>query len=147
MKVRFDKVFIAAFLAVYISSIALSSVVLARPVEAKEALVLVNHEPKKGINPETGIVSFIANVYGKEFGLKNPSQELKLQKLDKDNSGNDIARYQQLYRGVPVIAGEMIVNMNSNGELLSISGEVSPDLVLDTKPRIKAQEALKVALY
>ncbi|HKU51880.1 MAG TPA: hypothetical protein VJQ25_05400, partial [Nitrospira sp.] len=88
----------------------------------------------------------MARIYGKEFGLKNPSQELKLLKSNKDHNGKDIVRYQQIYKEVPVLAAEMIVDMNSSGELLSISGEVSSDLVLDTKPTIKAEEARKTAL-
>ncbi len=67
-------------------------------------------------------------------------------KSDKDATGKDIVRYRQVYKGVPIISGEMIVNMNANGELLSISGEVTSDLELDTKPAIKVQEANKTAL-
>ncbi len=142
------------------------------PQTAKEQFPAAKYEPKRGTNPETGKVSFVgggdpihvpgvsdakgmppqeramgmANAYGKEFGLKNPSQELKLLKSKKDGNGKDVVRFQQTYMGVPVIAGEMIVNMTGSGELLSISGEVSSDLILDTKSDIKSQEALKNAL-
>ncbi|MEO5888088.1 MAG: M4 family metallopeptidase, partial [Anaerolineales bacterium] len=130
------------------------------------------HEPKRGVNPETGRLSFIggqqaiqlpgvsdakgmspqvramdmANVYGREFGLKDPLQELKLLKLKKDANGQHVVRFQQVYRGVPILAGELIVNMNETGDLLSMSGEVSPDLTLDTRPAIQAQAARKAAL-
>jgi DNA-binding beta-propeller fold protein YncE len=173
MKTRLYKIFSGILVAIYISSIVLTGAVFATPQQiSNDQFPAVKHEPKHGTNPETGKVSFIggedpifvpgvsdvkglppherglgmANAYSKEFGLKNPSQELKLLKSEQDSNGKDVVHYQQMYKGVPVIAGEMIVNMNANGELLSISGEVSSDLTLDTKPAIKAQEALKIAL-
>ena len=173
MKKRLYKIFSGILIAIYLSSMILSGAVLATPQQTgNNQFQATRHEPKRGINPETGKLSFIgggdpifvpgvsdvkdmppqaraqgmADAYGKEFGLRNPSQELKLLKLQKDNNGKDLVRYQQVYKGVSVIAGEMIVNMNSNGELLSISGEVSSDLTLDTKPAIKAQEAHSAAL-
>ena len=88
----------------------------------------------------------MANAYGREFGLKDPLQELKLLKSKKDGNGQDVVRFQQVYMGVPILAGELIVNMNEAGELLSMSGEVSSDLTLDTRPAIKAQDARKTAL-
>jgi Zn-dependent metalloprotease len=173
MKTRLYKIFSGIVIAIYVSSMAIPGAVFATPQQiGQEQSPAAKHETKRGTNPETGKLSFIgggdpifvpgvsdvmgmppqqramgmANVYGKEFGLKNPSQELKLFKLQKDANGKDVARYQQEYRGIPVIAGEMIVNMNTDGKLLSISGEVSADLTLDTKPAIQAQAARKTAL-
>jgi Zn-dependent metalloprotease len=173
MKPRLYKIFSGILVAIYLSSMALPGAVFATPQQSgQEQSPAAKHEPKRGTNPETGKLSFIgggdpifvpgvsdvkgmptqeramrmANAYSKEFGLKNPSQELNLLKLQKDASGKDIARYQQLYKGIPVIAGEMVINMTDNGELLSISGEVSSDLALDSKPAIKAQEARQTAL-
>ena len=160
-------------IAVYVASIVLPGSVFATPAPISSGNVPpAKHEPKRGINPETGKVSFIgagdpinvpgvtnfmgmtsqdralsmASIYGSEFGLKNPSQELKLLKSKKDDNGNDIVHYQQMYEGVPVIASSIIVNMNAKGELLSISGEVSSDFAIDTNPAIKAQAARQTAL-
>ena len=128
--------------------------------------------PKIGYNPETGRIAFIgggtpihvqnasgvralsaqdkamvvASQYGPEFGLKNPSRDLRLLNIRDDQNGHPIAHYQQIYQGVPVLAGQMIFNMNDNGDLLSVSGEVSPDLSLDTKPGISAGTASQIAL-
>jgi len=173
MKKSLYKVFSGILIAIYISSMALTGAVFATPQQiGNEQFPAAKHEPKRGTNPETGKLSFIgggdpifvpgvsdikgmppqeramgmANAYGKEFGLKNPSQELRLLKAQKDKNANDVARYQQVYKGVPVISGEMIVNINTKGELLSINGEVSSDLTLDTKPAIKGQDAHKTTL-
>ena len=173
MKARLYKVFSGILIAIYISSMVLPAAVFATPEQTGgELFPSANHEPKRGTNPETGKVSFIggedpifvpgvsdakglspqeramgmANAYGRDFGLKNPSQELKLLKSKQDSNGKDVVRFQQMYEGVPILAGELIVNMNEAGELLSMSGEVSSDLTLDTKPTIKAQDARKTAL-
>jgi Zn-dependent metalloprotease/uncharacterized protein YcfL len=173
MKPRLQKIFSGILIAVFISSLAITQAVFATPPQARNPYAPVTqHEPRRGINPETGKVSFIgagepvliagisdinnlpaperamemAKVYGKEFGLKNPSQELKLLRSKKDENGKDIVHFQQMYQGVPILGGEMIVNMSTNGDLLSISGEVSSDLTLNTNPAVKAQEARKTAL-
>ncbi|HKY54410.1 MAG TPA: hypothetical protein VJM08_08900, partial [Anaerolineales bacterium] len=159
--------------AVYLCTVVLPQAVFAMPEQnSQQQFPAAKHEPKRGRNPETGKVSFIgggdpifvpgvsdveglspeerargmANAYGEEFGLKNPSKELKVLKSKKDGNGKDVVHFQQVYEGVPIFAGELIVNMNVEGELLSISGEVASDLTLDTKPAIKAQEARKTAL-
>ncbi len=165
MKTRLFKILSGLLIAFYISTLFLSGAVLARSTPAK-------NEPKRGVNPQTGRLSFIgggdpifvagvsgmkglsvqdrahgmANVYGKEFGLSNPSQDLKPVKAQKDSNGKTIVRFQQMYRDVPVYAGEMLVNTNGEGELLSISGEVSPDLTLSTRPGMTAQQARKAGL-
>ncbi len=173
MKTYLYKIFSGILIAIYLSSVVLSGVVSATPNKIHDQQVpAAKHEPKHGINPETGKLSFIgngdpisvlgvsdvkgmsaqerargmANAYGKDFGLKNPSQELRLLKSEKDSNGKDVTRFQQIYKGIPAIAGELIVNTNADGDLLSISGEVSSDLTIDTKPAVKSQQASKAAL-
>lgn len=88
----------------------------------------------------------VLGVYGEDFGLKNPTQELRLMRertVDKDRSS---VRYQQVFKGVPVIAGELVINQDSLGRLLSISGEISPDLSLSTSPTISSANAMSTAL-
>jgi predicted outer membrane repeat protein len=168
------KILSGIFVFICIFSLVLPGAVYAIPVpqSGKELTLTATGELKRGYNPETGKVSFIgaenpvkvqgvgsvkdvmpqqramnvASIYGREFGLKNPSQELKLLKSQKDKSGNDVVHYQQEHKGIPVIAGELIVNMNTDGELLSMSGEVSSELTLDTNPSIQAQAAKATAM-
>ena len=52
-----------------------------------------------------------------------------------------MVRYQQVYNKIPVMAGELIVNMKADGSLLSINGEVSPDLEVDVFPKVNAEMA------
>ncbi len=87
----------------------------------------------------------VLSVYGAEFGLKNPGQELTAMRASPQGDGRASVRYQQVYEGVPIVAGELIVNMDAGGQLLSISGETSPDLSLSTTPVLTADEASTIA--
>lgn len=86
------------------------------------------------------------NAYGKIFGLINPSAELTQKSLRTTANGRSIARYQQNYNGIPVIGGEMIVNLSPNNGLLSINGEISPKLAIPTQATVTAQQATDTAL-
>ena len=88
----------------------------------------------------------VMHTYGRLFGIRNPAQELKVKKQRASADGRSMVRYQQLYRGVPVIGGDIIVNMNANGGLLSVNGETSPKLSLSVTPRVAAREARDKAL-
>jgi Zn-dependent metalloprotease len=87
----------------------------------------------------------ILDVYGPQFGLKNPQEELRL-KSTREAEGRGMTKYQQLYQGIPVMAGELIVNTNAQGALVSINGEVSPDLDISVTPSIDASQAQGIAL-
>jgi len=85
-------------------------------------------------------------LYGPEFGVRNPLRDMQLQRVQTTDGGREHSRYQQTYQGVPVLGGELAVNTTSRGQLLSISGEVSPDLSLSTQPQISAAQARETAL-
>jgi Zn-dependent metalloprotease len=84
------------------------------------------------------------SVYGPEFGLNDPAQELQAVSASTENT--HLTKYQQTYQGLPVIGGELIVNTDAQGHLLSISGEVSPEPALSTAPAITADDARATAL-
>jgi Zn-dependent metalloprotease len=54
-------------------------------------------------------------------------------------------RFQQRYQGLPVIAGELNVNLSDSGELLAISGEILPTITLGTTPAVDAAAAQAAA--
>jgi bacillolysin len=88
----------------------------------------------------------LAKRFGPEFGLNNPEHELKEVRKRQAEDGRLITRYQQAYQGIPVMGGELIVNTNDNGDLYSMSGEVSSDLSLSTRPTIDSEQARQTAL-
>ena len=168
MTIKLNKIVSAVLVAIMISiTFFQTGVALENPRLPQE-----KREPERGYNPETGRLAFIggetpiavqgvsgiramssenramemARVYAPEFGLQNPSQELQLTSRRAAGSDRSVVRYQQTYQGIPVLAGELIVNMSDNGYLLSMSGEVSPELSLDIIPSISAVEASQAAL-
>ena len=96
------------------------------------------------IQPEM-VPALFLDAYGHYFGLDDPLKNTRLMSMDQ-NEVHYSARYQQLYQGVPVIAGELIVNTTQDMKLQSISGEVSPNLNLIVNPMIMAEIAEKTAL-
>ncbi len=86
------------------------------------------------------------NAYGTMFGLSNPAKELSQKSIKTTNNGRSVVRYQQNYNGIPVIGGELIVNLSQNNGLLSVNGEVSPKLAVPTTATITAQQASNTAL-
>lgn len=84
--------------------------------------------------------------FGAEFGILNPAQELKVMRTDHPSGNRVVTHYQQMYKGLPVLAGELIVNTNTNGDLYSIGGKVSPNLSLSITPTISTDDAQKAAL-
>jgi len=98
-----------------------------------------------GLAPE-GRARAAVEVYGRAFGLRDPSAELELLGLDSTQRGRTSARYHQAFHGVPVLGGEIVVNQDSMGRLFSMSGEISPDLSLSIDPEVTAQDASDLAI-
>jgi len=79
------------------------------------------------------------------FGLRNAASETRTIKHRVGKDGRAMTRYQQQHQGIPVIAGELIVNQTAQRQLTSISGKISSQLTLDTTPVITADEAQAIA--
>jgi Zn-dependent metalloprotease len=132
-----------------------------------------NHGFRIGYHKETGKVNFIGvdpakefklpnenlysslaierpmaylNHFGQMLGLSNPRQELMEISQLKEAAGRFSTRYQQVYNGVPILAGELVVNLRGDRSLLSISGEISPDLSLSTVPKVSPGQAQRIAI-
>ena len=53
-------------------------------------------------------------------------------------SGRSVVKFKQVYRGLSVIAGEVIVNLDRQRNVTSDSGEISPSIDLDVTPLIES---------
>jgi hypothetical protein len=84
--------------------------------------------------------------FAPDFGVKDPAKDLRLERTQTSESGTTL-RYQQQYNDVPVLGGEMLVNSDAHGNVLSLNGKVSPNLALDnTLPVISGDQAVQAAL-
>ena len=84
--------------------------------------------------------------FGPMFGLTNPKQEARSVSQEAKPRGGSRHRYRQLHKGIPVLTGELLVNMDEYRRIISMSGEISIDLDVDTRPDVNRGEARRVAL-
>ncbi|MEN8241035.1 MAG: choice-of-anchor Q domain-containing protein, partial [Chloroflexota bacterium] len=108
-----------------------------------------------GIMPETGLgIGFSAadhaaqhlDAYAPIFGENDPRRNLQLVSTLQPRRGQETLRYQQTHQGIPILAGEIILNITTEGGLLSISGELSPELDLSIAPKLSAADARQKVL-
>ncbi|MBN1147239.1 MAG: hypothetical protein JXA78_08285 [Anaerolineales bacterium] len=104
-----------------------------------------------GSTPEAAARNFLG-VYGEMFGLRDAAQELKLLKertLEQEagyTTRRHYLRFQQLHQGIPILGGELIVQMDADLNVVSVSGELLPDLALGAEPFVGAESARQKAL-
>ena len=111
----------------------------------------VNHAPISvlgasavGVSSETQSLAIVQR-FAPEFGLTDPSNELQLSDTNLTTGGRVVTKYQQIYQGIPVIAGELTVNANKAGALVSMNGEVSTGLSLDVTSKFSVEAAIEMA--
>ncbi|MDH3374978.1 MAG: M4 family metallopeptidase, partial [Gammaproteobacteria bacterium] len=83
--------------------------------------------------------------FGPMFGLTSPDQEMRPVGEKTKPRGGSRHRYRQLHKGIPVLTGELLVNLDEYRRLISMSGEISIDLDVDVRPDINRGEARRLA--
>lgn len=86
------------------------------------------------------------NTFGPMFGLTHPQQEVRLESEETKRRGGSRHRYRQLHEGIPVLGGELLVNLDQFGRVISMSGEISRDLDVDARADLNPREARRLAL-
>jgi Zn-dependent metalloprotease len=82
--------------------------------------------------------------HGYEFGMASLN-ELKLGRVEKDDLGFTHVRFYQTYNGLPVVFGEMIVHLNTKGEVYAVNGKFARDIFVSTSPAITEEDARNLA--
>lgn len=95
--------------------------------------------------PEQAARQFLST-FGRLFGLTHQADELRVMRTKSADRGRSITRFQQVYQGVPVMGGELIIQLDASKNVLSANGEVLPDLAVDLVPTINAEAARQTAL-
>ncbi|MEW5958384.1 MAG: DUF4350 domain-containing protein [Chloroflexota bacterium] len=95
--------------------------------------------------PEEAARGFLAT-YGQLFGLTGPERELTVLKRRAPGEGRAFVRFQQIFQGVPVVGGELIVQVQHNWDIISAGGEILPKPALETTPTLTAETARQTAL-
>ncbi|MCU1399318.1 MAG: putative thermolysin family peptidase [Acidimicrobiales bacterium] len=82
--------------------------------------------------------------YGQMFGVEDASTDLT-QLAVFDGQGGDAVRFQQSYEGLPVLAGQVAVQVDDAGAVLSATGEASPQLAIPVAGTVTAESAASTA--
>jgi len=97
-------------------------------------------------SPEDAARSYLS-VCGPLFGLRDQSSDLVVNRITKADAKRSVVRFQQVYEGIPVIAGELITQVDEANNIISVNGEILPDLTkLDTGATVGAATAEQAAL-
>ena len=84
--------------------------------------------------------------HGTALGLVDPEAEVALAGADRDALGMIHVRLDQVFRGVPVFGGQLIVHMDANSVRELVSGRIYGGVRgVDTTPRIDATRAIEAA--
>ncbi len=83
---------------------------------------------------------------GSLFGLRDQATQLTVQRRQTVDRGRTIVRFQQVHQGIPVIGGDIAVQLDGAKNILSVTSKASPDLTVGTSARISAAAALQTAL-
>lgn len=79
--------------------------------------------------------------YGSLFGLAEKATDRDMVRSMPAHGRTTFVRYQQLHRGVPVLGGEITVQVGDGGDVISATGEAAPGLELATQPAVTAAAA------
>ena len=99
-----------------------------------------------GVDPEFAARAFL-DEQGALFGLRNQASELTLLTEFTDEYDRSFERFQQVYQGIPILGGELIVQLDQNQNVISANGEILPDIdeqILEIN--ISADEASELAI-
>ncbi len=78
------------------------------------------------------------------FGIENAQTNLRVARQNASQSGSAQVLYQQVYRGVPVLASGYLVAVNEAGEVYYVSGDYYPDVKLPSvAPQVSAQAVVR----
>ncbi len=95
--------------------------------------------------PEQAARAFLSE-YGVLFGLEDQARDLRVLRLQDADRGRSFVRFQQLKSGIPVLGGELIVQVDAERNVVSVSGEVLPDAALDFEALVSRQTAQETAM-
>lgn len=97
-------------------------------------------------NPESVALMFLEN-HKVLFGLKKPSEELQLKKINVDEAGNRHIRFQQKYHDTQVFRCEIIVHLGSDNVVNGTDANLAYIEKLPDEIKISAREAQDKAMH
>ena len=105
--------------------------------------------PLAGVTADTSPAdSALAAVgrYGALFGLADPVADVRLSRMLMKPDGTSAVRVNQLVDGIPVLAGELVVNLSADRRVQSMNGEVATGIRVKPRPTVTLVQARETAI-
>ncbi|MEM7481466.1 MAG: M4 family metallopeptidase [Acidobacteriota bacterium] len=100
----------------------------------------------KGLAVDLAAVDFLGDLVVRKFDAAG-DEHLVVQQVQRDHIGKVHVRIDQQINGLPVIGAQLIVHAEADtGEVYAVNGNFLPNKGLPTESRIKAADALAMAL-
>ena len=93
---------------------------------------------------ETAAREYLA-VCGSLFGLSGDPSELEITRATTRNR-RSVLRFQQMYRGIPIFGGELVVQLDADRNVLAASGHILPRTRMATRSRVSPAAATRTAM-
>lgn len=102
-------------------------------------------QPTSTLSPKQAAEAFL-NGHAGELGLSAATlgQQLALRSEKASPSGTHL-RYDQVVQGVPVYRSDIVLKVNSKGQITSVQNNLRPDIKVPVAPSVNADAALAVA--
>ena len=97
------------------------------------------------LSPLAAAQSYLSEC-GSLFGVNQPGTDLQAISNRLVEAGRSVVRFRQTHRGVPVIAGELIVHVDGGRNIRAVAGRTLPGIDLDPTPAITPQQAAQSAI-
>ncbi len=98
------------------------------------------------LSPEAQAQAFFSQ-YGGLFGIDNAPEQLQQAKTITDAYGFTHLTFQQHFGGLEVLAGEIKVHFNLDGQLYAVNGVFVPGVAVNSQPAVGQGQAESIARY
>lgn len=95
--------------------------------------------------PEQAARAFLDS-YGQLFGTADQARDLRVSRASSAGRGRSLVRFQQVYQGVPILGGQLNVQLTDAQQVISVNGELQPDLSISVTPALSADVAQQTAI-
>ncbi len=101
-------------------------------------------DPAKSDDITATAFDFFENNRG-AYKMANPTEELMVGKIEEDDLGMRHIRFNQTYKGVKVIGGELFAHFTADNILKTVNGTYIDRINIDVRPDLAQEEAVRLA--
>ncbi|MFH1477739.1 MAG: M4 family metallopeptidase [Verrucomicrobiota bacterium] len=94
--------------------------------------------------PEAKAIAVLDNLSG-IMGIREAQNEFAVRKVQDDALGFRHVRTEQIYQGLKVFGGAVIVHFNQAGAAYQVNGRYVPNIAVDVKAQITSDDAVRIA--